>query len=128
MIYVLTDGTYSDYHIVCVTEDYEIADAYSKLHGYNIEEFEPVTDKSIIRKYEESIIVWKFFFNIKGEIKYFAEYGRSEERKQPFIEIKEYPIDDSRGMYVLVFENDIEKAKKIAIDARAKYLSEMFGL
>lgn len=40
-IFIVTDGTYSDYHIVAVFSTKEKAEAYCALHGYDfVEEYE----------------------------------------------------------------------------------------
>ena len=55
MIYVLTQGEYSDYCIVCCTTDHDYAKAYAKLHDCDIEEFEDENDKSIIQEANEML-------------------------------------------------------------------------
>ena len=48
-IYVLTDGCYSDYHIVGVFTDKEKAYDYAKLHCCDVEEYETMDNITIVK-------------------------------------------------------------------------------
>ena len=128
MIYVITKGSYSDYHICAVATNKERAEELKKMYsnGYDypeIEEFEEnVPSDEFFTLNPQSY--WKVTFQQDGRIQsnpinYFGEANLH-------LEIKPYYGND---IIVYNITADDEKiALKIAQDERAKYLIQKFGL
>lgn len=126
-VYVITSGDYSDYCIVDVTLDRDIAEALLKIHpGSEIEEYEAVDDKKVIADTKDYIKSWDVIFKKDGSYTIF-DTGYAEKHFEPIIIESPYYAGGLR-LQVSVCNNDREKAIKIAQDARAKYLAKEFGL
>ena len=123
MIYVLTCGDYSDFHIEAATSDKEIADAYAKIHDCEVEEFPDLRDTSIIN-YADTLVT-AFYFE-------FDKIGRLTNAKKQYVlpssDLGDGRIDYSGCFQVGVIAEDEEQAKKIAYDKRAKFLAEYYHL
>lgn len=127
MIYVLTQGEYSDYCIVCCTTNHDYAKAYAKLHDCDIEEFEDENDKSIIQEANEMLPYFSIRINPKGN----PENGQTmlyvTKDDVNRLQLKGAIITDNS--YVIdVLGDDYDKALKIALDARAKSFAEYLNL
>lgn len=123
--YVVTDGYYSDYHIVGTALDYDIALAILKMkcnnHG-RIEEYDICEDKSLIDATKDYVKNWKITFDRDGVFKDAELECWTLEPSKPRV------IFYLRSHVVYVCDNDLERAKKTAIDARSMELSRQFGI
>lgn len=127
MIYVLTSGQYSDYHIECCTTHQEYAKAYAKLHDCYIEEFEDVNQKSVIQKADAMLPYFFIRINPKGNPEGDKEIRYVEADRINKLQIKGAIITDNS--YIIdVLGDDYDKALKTALDARAKSFAEYLNL
>lgn len=128
IVYVITQGSYSDYHICAVTLDKERAKKLSKFYANsdgeaNIEEFDlgdPIEAviENLVPVYH--IIIWK-----KGT--YRAIICRYHDGNKPFTAT--YQLDPDNLLFsATLTAKDEDHAIKIAQDNRAKKLAEFFGL
>lgn len=123
--YVITQGSYSDYHIVAVTADKEIAKKIA-------DKFTDDWDECRIETYCDGAVTlkpaWIVYFDKAGNVDDVRECDSAYEYRQ-INEVHEY-----EGVYALchisitVSANDEESAIKIAAEKRAKYLAEKMGL
>lgn len=124
-IYVVTRGSYSDYHIIAATLDEERAkilkDKFDEGCSWDETRIEVYEDSEEIAK-----PLWQVFFNDKGEVdviercysSYF--YGTIDEFG---------PMINRNGcVRIKVFADTTEAAVKIAAEKRAQYLAEKNGL
>lgn len=130
MIYVITKGIYSDYHICAVATTIARAEELQKMYS-------DCWDEAIIEKYEPDVpnypyynnnptLYWKIIFTKNGRIETVHSYYGESNLK---LEIKESTFNP---IFTLTIKNiridSKEKAIKIACDVRAKYLAEQLGL
>lgn len=120
-VYVITHYDYSDSYVYGVVEDEETAKEMVKRLGEDngYEEF----DTKAISLHKD--IIYRIAINKDGGI-YFAEPEEDQElyRKR----INKLVYKDNGFMTFIVAAKDIDYAKKIACDMRAKYLAEKAGL
>ena len=118
-IYVITDGEYSDYHIITATTDEKMAKSIAKRFDANIEEYEDaeliVNMKSLyfIRFDESGTVVSTR--NTTNDICFYRDIGICE-------------FDAASGVFVTIEADSLEEAIKIAAEKRAKFLAEKFGI
>lgn len=126
-IYVVTQGDYSDYHIVAVTLDHNIAEKIAAKFSNDwgdcrIEEY---GDAEVMLK-----PAWYIYFDKAGNVCDTTEcdssYGYS--RIGEVYENNGLYYSRSYHIYVVVSADDLESAIKIAAEKRAKYLAEKLGL
>lgn len=125
-VYVITEGDYSDYHIVGVTLDWKKAEAYcrvarSDLYAPEVEEFDTDLFDSIESRKPYSVIMYndgrveaeEFDFEYSYEIAARHEVQRLG-----------YNLDDNWIVHVLA--EDEAHARKIGIDyiMQAKYMEQ----
>lgn len=129
-VYVIQEGCYSDRHIVGVTLNENIAEAYLKIHNTgdwyddcNIEEYELLDDVNIITEADSFVKQYIIYIqnNNLASIK-------EECYVSPDTDKISYSFNNDFGMIIKVIEDSKEKALKIAYDLRAKKLAEKFGL
>lgn len=138
-IYVLTQGEYSDYHIVGVTTNEQIANALLKVHDgqdWAIEEFEDITDVSFVEEANSMIPYYSIALDSRGDL-------IGGEPVVHFIDASDINNLNLKGRYnedsygnknnSEVFSIDVqtsepEVAIKVARDARAKCLAEYYHL
>lgn len=129
-VYVVIVGEYSDAHIKYVATSRKIAEALAKRaeideigwrRYVHIEEYEVFNDTSVMQE-QDLVKRYRIVFQENGEIYGFYEDGYSDDYYSSIVS------DYGKGVSVTVFNNDVEVAKKIACDARAKYLAEKYGL
>ena len=123
IVYVLTCGEYSDYSIMKVTTSLKVAEAYEKLHGWHIETFDAVEeDDESIKEADELLLGWSLRINESGAIRH--------KEKIYFESKREAEVDDLGfgEVRVNVCNEDLDKATKIAMDARAKFFAEKYNL
>ena len=125
-VYVITDGCYSDYHIVAVTLDEDNAKRFVDAGLGDIEEFE--TDECILPKgmlpyrvvIDKDGCVWPCYVN-----EFFFDNSYKEGLKEG---LKEGKIAPNGNFVWSGFARDKDHALKIARDYRAKKLAEMYNL
>lgn len=128
-IYVVTAGNYSDYTILGVSTNKDIAEAFAKISGYDeprVEEYDDIQDMSIIEKAKRMVPRWAIMFEVNGELHYLTEDDPVSYSEPMDPEIKPYGMSDLLVAHVSAEDKD--HAIKIARDLRVKYLSEKFGL
>lgn len=126
-IYVLTEGSYSDYHIECCTTNLEYAQAYAKLHDCMIETFDDISNESVIKKAEAMLPYFSIRINPQGNPDTGQTIYYVEEEKVNRLELKGSIIRDN-SFYIDVLGDDYDKALKTAFDARAKSFAEYLHL
>lgn len=124
-IYVVTQGEYSDYHIVAATTDYELAKKIAAKFSDTYHDCE-------IEEYIDAEIMigpaWIIYFDKAGNVESTREcdcaYDYSHIGK-----VYENNIYWGRpGIWVYVSADNLESAIKIAAEKHAKYLAEKLGL
>ena len=124
--YVITNGEYSDYHIVAVYADREEAYKVCKIlndrceyEDYKIEEFE---DGSLVR-YENLNTYCVIFDNNETRVR------ENDSDDFEYCLRKEYwQYQDGTVWAVFVFASNKEEALKIASEKRAKLMAEQTGV
>ena len=129
MIYVITRGSYSDYHICAVASTQERAEQLRKMYTdrydtANIEEYE--IDIPSDEYYNKTpTLYWEVILNQDGDLIYIRTYY-DEPNQSVIIQEGRY---NWRETFIIsnIQANTQEEAKKIAYDKRAQYLAEKFG-
>lgn len=127
-VYVITQGSYSDYHICAVTLDKERAKKLSKFYANSvgearIEEFDlgDPTDAVI----ENLVPVYHVIISKNGKGR--AMICRYHDSNTPFIAT--YQLDPDNLLFsATLTAKDEDRAMKIAMDRRAEDLAKFFGL
>lgn len=125
IVYIVTRGDYSDYHICAVTLEKAKAKKLAKMYNsYNdnakVEEWETDTETDInaLNGRYPYIVA----FNTDGDAEAFKEHYDYED-------FHEGVVDSPRGgLSVRVYATDEQSAIKIAAEKRAKYLAEKEGI
>lgn len=132
--YVLTDGEYSDYHILGVTLDKETADQYAELHGCEVEEYD--TDK-ISEWSKKAVWYVKTRKCSDGDYIYKETVVRicddMDESRSFYNVLQEYSGDFigayyDEKFYMYVVANTAEQAKKIFHDKVAERKAKEAGI
>ena len=122
-IYVVTQGRYSDYHIVAATLDREIAEKIAA-------KFSTEWDKCDINEYDDAEVMlrpaWNIYFDKAGNVINTRECDCAYDYSS-IGRCWEYSYGQ-RGVATTVSANDLETAIKIAAEKRAQYLAEKMGL
>lgn len=122
-VYVITAGSYSDYHICAVSLDQQKAEALAKFytkHGY---------DKAGVEEYEADYEYDRIESGCQMYIVTFDEQGDVEH-----IELDSAPMSENvflswgRSVKAEVWAKDAKAAVKIAAEKRAMYLAEKEGI
>lgn len=123
-IYVVTQGCYSDYHIVAATLDKKLAEKIAA-------KFSDQYDDCRIEEYGDAEVMlrpaYAIYFNDSGNV------DSTHECKDAYDysglgNCNEYRYGFNRKMRVTVSADNLESAIKIAAEKRAKYLAEKLGL
>lgn len=122
-VYVITKGTYSDYHICAVTLDKDTAVKLAK--KYSEESWdEAVIEEHVLEDFTEGE---RFMYCVS-----FGDYGMScnfeEYEHKEYIACYKNKRTGKDRMIVYVKAKDEEHAKKIAQDRRAEYLANKEGV
>lgn len=124
MIYIVTKGHYSDYHIVAATTDKKIAEKIKK-------KFDDDCGDCRIEKFpdaEEMLkTVWIVFFKANGDV-WMCREAEDEYDYRQVNKIVDTVYKRDYDMVVYVEADTEEAAIKIAAEKRAKYLAEKNGL
>lgn len=120
-IYVITNGYYSDYHIIAATTSEKAAKKIAARFDANIEEYNDDGEKLL----DQNMYHFKFSENgvlIHEDVQEVGEYDFCKNEPCIYMNHKNEHID--------VFINSVsrDKAFKIACDERAKFLAEKEGL
>ena len=151
--YAITAGEYSDYHIVHITTDRKLAEAYVKLHAnrdydseyMDIEEFDDLVDQCDIQDtFDEANMLhpyYKVHVSIRGHIEDSDIIMTALENKNPVDFhwgnklpkepcINPYSVCWNFEMWVQVdkYNYDYDKIVRVVMDTRAKMLAEKEGL
>ena len=128
VVYVVTEGSYSDYHIVGVFSDYYKAKIFSLTQGddaqvetYNVDDWEVDTDKKIITY---AVVLYKPF---TAELIERITFHEGLEGRVDFNKFKiSLSCGSTPGTSSIAYINadSVEKAKKIFYDEYAKLLNE----
>ena len=124
MIYIVTKGEYSCYHVIAATTDRKIAKKIQK-------KFSDGWDDCKIEKFPDAEVMLKNLWNV-----YFTKAGTVW---KCVISDSEYDYRDNREITDTIYKRDYdliikveadteEAAIKIAAEKRAKYLAEKNGL
>ena len=132
MIYVITKGEYSDYHICAVATTYENAERLRKMYcdsyqDAEIEEFTPDVPSDTFYNLSPTGY-WRINFKTNGELDGQPEFYFDKPNLE--IEISRarlFSFDSTLTVHNIKAEHPTE-AFKIACDVRAKYLAEQLGL
>lgn len=123
--YIVTEGYYSDYHIVGTALDYDIAEAILKYkcrdHG-RIEEYDICEDRTLVTNTKDYVKYWRIIFETDGTFKDAKLKWWVPEPYLPYVKFY------ANQHEVCVCDNDLERAKKIAIDARNMELAKVYGI
>ena len=122
-IYVVTQGEYSDYHIITATTDKDIAEQVAK--KFNGDRW----NETYIEEYDNAEIMLKplFFmrFDKKGNVME-CHLETSSYGYDPEYAVMKY--DCNKNIFTYVVADTMEAAIKIAAERRAKFLAEEMGL
>lgn len=121
-IYIITQGEYSEYHIVGMTHDRQKAERW--VNEYNLGK-EYAFDRAEIEEYETDVFG-------RGDLYQYSvkrECGEVSVDLLSDIDFKyEYFYSDDGDFRLVVYAHDKEHAKKIAYDRIAKMKAEREGL
>lgn len=124
MIYIVTKGDYSDYHIVAATTNRELAEKIRK-------KFADEWDECKIEEFPDAEVMlkklWNVYFDDSGNALrcHITESEYDYHEKQDIID----PICKRYYNMIVKAEADTEEAAiKIAAEKRAKYLAEKYHL
>lgn len=152
--YAITEGEYSDYHIVHITTDKKLAEAYVKLHAHKdydsdymeIEEYDDLIDQCDIQDtFDKAGVLHPYLCitvskngGVNGD-----DYIREKLKAKDVVDVfrwldtapdeaifDEYGFWDHFKMWVQVdkYDYDYDKIIKVVMDTRAKMLAEKLGL
>lgn len=121
-VYVITAGSYSDYHICAVSLDPQKAEVLAKFytkHGYDeagVEEYDADYEYDRIESGCQMYIVT---FDKQGDVEHLAPAGTNT---------RENVFSWGEGVMAEVWAKDAKSAVKIAAEKRAMYLAEKEGI
>ncbi len=123
MIYIITKGSYSCYHVIAATTDRKIAEKIKKKFSNDWEDcrIEKFPDAEVMLRN-----VWNVYFKRNGDVRK-CELSNSEYDHQWCGRIVPVLRDDYNLIVTVEAENEVS-AIKIAAEKRAQYLSEKNGL
>ena len=115
-IYVVTDGMYSDYHIITATTDLSVAEAIAKKFKADIEEYENA---------EVMLLpMWLIRFDENGDV-----FECSQDTSGFFYDCVGACRFDAKGrVYTHIAADTAERAIKAGAERRAMFLAEKEGV
>ena len=123
-LYALTHGEYSDYRILTLCSSKERAEELAKWYNAKKSIYE---DEVEVEEYDDGLVVpdenlntYRIWFDEKGNPK-------SCEQGHPIDAVNNRIGFNKNGGYVYLFATDMDSARKIAIDKRAKWIAEHLG-
>lgn len=122
-VWVVTEGSYSDYHICCIFSSRQLAENFIK----KAKLFQKYSDYNDVEEYEINIeegqsSVWEVWFRVGGNIDCYFKSDQREEGITAFTE------DTHNLLKITVKAETEESAIKIACDKRAEYLAQKEGV
>jgi hypothetical protein len=127
-IYVITQGEYSDYHIVCVFDDENMAQAYVdkfKFEEYYLEKYELNSEAG---RLENPLIPYKIFIDKDGVVD--GDRGVHEGVMLDDDDMIDFFTDSSwyidkrpTRLIIRCYAKDIDHAVKIANERRIQYIA-----
>ncbi len=121
-VYVVTDGMYSDFHVVAMFSTQKKADAFTKLLNYD-EAYEWELDPPVAEKAAVGLDCWRVVMLRDGTVKKAKKQTGSDRHHRAWhrIDLKDYWNPDRPPLLiVLCFARDKEHAIKIAGDIRPR--------
>lgn len=132
MIYVITHGEYSDYHICAVATTEERAEELRRMYCDDYCQAEIETYEENVPSYEwynnEPHGYWTIYFKENGELYDQPEYYLTEAHKTICVLENRFTGEPYKIIVRNINTNTPQEAFKIACDARAKYLAEKYNL
>ena len=130
-LYAVTKGQYSDYHIITLTDNKEMAEKIAKKFTLDWEDNN--YDRANVEEFDNAEIclkpLYKVEFNIDGSIKEVSisdnEYGYLEEG---IFQLYGPTYSGNVTQMIYISTDSKEKAIKIACDKRAEYFAEKEGI
>jgi len=121
-IYVVTQGDYSDYHIITATLNKDLADAIAKKfdNEYSPTDVEEFEDAEIMLK-----PCWFVWFGKDGSVK---EIANKSDSYYHYKKVNKCGFDDAGQVVVSVIADDSVAAIKIAAEKRVQFLAEQAGI
>lgn len=133
-VYVITSGTYSDYHICAVATDIERAEKLAMLYTDNcdeasIEEYDTEDDTEALQALDFSRLPFRVKFDVLGEVQDVGRYGFDHFEPKTYWSLAPTlgNLDKTR-LIVMLYAPDEEAAVKIAAEKRAEFLARVGGL
>lgn len=124
-IYVVTQGDYSDYHIVSATTDHELAKKIAA-------KFDDGYEDCRIEEYGDAEIMirpaWVIYFDKTGNVETTLECDCAYDYSNIGKVYENNTYWGQPRIWVYVSADSLESAIKIAAEKRAKYLAEKLGL
>ena len=122
-MFLIWVGEYSGKDVIAISEDKKIAEAYAKLHNGYVTEAPVISDKNYIQRANEMLCEWKFGFSLDDSgIRLHTtsyKYVEPSEKKD---------IEEGMFTWIYVYDEDKDKALKIAWDRAYKIQAERLGL
>lgn len=125
-VYVITEGSYSDYHIIAVSTDKDKAEKLAEMFGADVEEWE--TDTARDRRVIEGFRRYRVCFNREGDVYWTADYTENEDVAEGVAIYSANRAVRDKAVEVVVWAKNKEAAIKIAAEKRAQYLAEQEGI
>lgn len=123
-VYLISDGSYSDYRIVAVCSTKELAEE-AKLCYATTNAIEEMELDKIPPRYE-GMLGWFVRFRANGDINYVCQ-ASLEHFKERITEFEDVDYSSSRslgkGLHVHLYAKDKDHATKSACDRRRQYLA-----
>lgn len=125
-IYILTDGEYSDYHIIGAYSTLEIAERARFVYpGSSIEEYK-LDD---VPDYPPGMTAWRvIIYNENADNIYISQTSPYEVAEENIPSEKEYSLFGKTNYHVLCWAVDKEHAKKIALDKFYQHQAQKAGI
>ena len=132
-VYVITNGSYSDYHICAVAIDKERAVLLSRYFSdgdglANVEEYD--TDADLPNFEVLSRLIPIYCVQIRSDGRCFSDIFEYHDSANPYesrFKFGRY-FGDQDTFFAYLTAEDEEHARKIAFDKRAQMIAERFGL
>lgn len=126
-IYIVTAGSYSDYHICGVFDTKELAELAIKAyaaHEPNIEEYELNAYAAIIRA---GLLGWVVRFRNRN-MDLLRRLDSTFDPPCGWGNVYQHDHGDLSDLFVYIYAEDEDHAKKIALDKYAEYVAKQEGV
>lgn len=120
-IYVVTKGSYSDYHIITATTD--------KIQAKKIaDKFSSEWDEAKVEIYDDAEIYLKKMWFVRFDANGNVNELREDVSEYSYVEVNKPSFDAAKGVFVHVCADDSISAIKIASEKRAEFLAKKAGI